>query len=186
MECFIQQVFAGIYNLPSKKNITKSPCQLPLAKFWKTGWSSDLSFWLSSDPPHSAVEAWTRGLSHCSPTSLTPTYLYTLDAPIYLSLSPLSSFFLSLLLGLIKKHLLAIHCISEQNLYFRHVEPWILNLNINVGRIPRLLHQFYLSVITPSRIQHADRCKWTTKNAESQEQQKEIGWPHLLNKIMLR
>lgn len=72
-------------------------------------------------------------------------------------------FLLPFLLRLIKKHLLATHCISQQNLYFRHVEPWILNLNTNGAGRPYYSIPSYLSIITPSWIQHADRCKWVPK-----------------------
>lgn len=91
--------------------------------------------------------------------SLAPTYYNPLDS----TFRPSSLFLFLSCLCLIKKHLLAVHCISEQNLYFKHVETWILNLNTNVAGCPYYSISFYLSIITPSRIEHVDRCKWVMK-----------------------
>lgn len=109
---------------------------------------------------------WTRGLSDVALPlwggSLTPAYYNALGSSLCRSFS-LFPFLLPFLLRLIKKHLLATHCISQQNLYFRHVEPWILNLNTNGAGRPYYSIPSYLSIITPSWIQHADRCKWVPK-----------------------
>lgn len=63
------------------------------------------------------------GSSRISPCLSVPQPTATHGTPLStpsLSSSPSYSF----LLCLIKRHLLAIHCIPDQNLYFRHVEPW--------------------------------------------------------------
>lgn len=60
-------------------------------------------------------------------------------------------------LSVIRDHLLAIYCISVQNLYFRHFGPQILNLNSNVVGHPHYLISGYSSIIRPSTIQHAER-----------------------------
>lgn len=154
----------------------ESPHQLPLAQFGRRGWDSNLLSWLPHRPCHAQC-CRTVGVITLLPTSLTPAYLSTLDSPSVPSslLLPLLRPFLPFFLGLIKKHLLAIHCISEQNLYFRHVEPWILNLNTNVARCPYYFIPFYLSVIIPSRIQHAERCKCVTKMRSPKNNRRKLG-----------
>lgn len=95
-------------------------------------------FWLSPEPPYTVLYSCAHGVIRLLPACLThnitaPPGLPYQCLPLSLpSLLPFHSFFLCL----IKKHLLAIHCSSEQNLYFRHVEPWILNLNTNVAGGP--------------------------------------------------
>lgn len=111
-----------------------------------------LILWLSLDP---TTQCWRTVDTGCSDSSL------PLWGGPWPQLTPFP--LLSWRLCLIKKHLLAIHCISEQNLYFRHVETWIPNLNTNVAGCPYYSIPFYLSIIAPSRIEHVDRCKWVMK-----------------------
>lgn len=94
MECFIQQVFARHLQFAKQEEYNQESLSATLGKVLENRMEQWLVILALIRPPtHSAVEAWTRGLSHCSPTSLTPTYLYTLDAPICLSsLSPLLLF----------------------------------------------------------------------------------------------
>lgn len=142
MECFIQQVFSGHLLFAKQEEYNQEPLSATLGKVLKNRMEQRLCHSGSHQThTHSAVEPWTWSF-HTAPPLLWPQPTSPHWMPVSASpLSPLSLLlFLSLLLCLIKKHLLAIHCLSEQNLYFRHVEPWILNLNINVGRIPRLLH----------------------------------------------
>lgn len=145
---------------------------------------SNVLFWLFPDPAtcHTRYcRTMDTGLSHRSPLLAPQPTAYALDAPIGPSCFPFPPpppclFFPSCL---IKKHLLAIHCLSEQNLYFRHVEPCILNSNSNVERclyyiIPFLfVHNHTLQNPTGRQMQMG------YKNTESQDQQKEIGQAHL-------
>lgn len=127
--------------------------QLPLAQFWRRGWGNSWPFLALRGPAHTVIQDHAESGGQLSDPSLTPcpsTYCYPFPF-----LLPSQSF----LLCLIKKHLLSIHCISEKNLYFRHAETRIRHLNTNGGRCSHYFIPFYLSIITPSRIQYADRCK---------------------------
>ena len=125
MECFIQQVFSRHLLFAKQEEYNQESLSGTLGKVLENRMEQQLVILALIRPTHTVLLNRGHGVITLLPTSLTPTYLYTLDAPICLSfsLSPSLLLFLSLLLCLIKKHLLAIHCISEQNLYFRHVEP---------------------------------------------------------------
>lgn len=171
MECFLQQALLRhlLQYLPGpmpdtgRRNMSESS-PVPLGMVLENRMGKQ--FVLALSRPHQ-TQCWRTvdmGLSDSSPPlwegPCPPSCCNTLDSPF----CPSSPFpFLSFLLCVIKRHLLAIHCISEQNLYFRHVELWILNLNTNVAGCPCYFIPFYLSIITPSRIEHPDRCKWVTK-----------------------
>lgn len=146
MKCFIQQafvrhlLFAGLHarHWQEKYDQERVLARYPCTVLGEQDGATVYLFWLSPEPPYIVPYSCAHGVIRLLPACLTHNLLLHPGLPYqclplsFPSLLPFHSFFLCL----IKKHLLATHCSSQQNLYFRHVEPWILNLNTNVAGGP--------------------------------------------------
>ena len=91
MECFIQQVFSRHLLFAKPEEYNQESLSGTLGKVLENRMEQQLVILALIRPTHTVLLNRGHGVITLLPTSLTPTYLYTLDAPICLSfsLSPL-------------------------------------------------------------------------------------------------
>ena len=91
MECFIQQVFSRHLLFAKQEEYNQESLSGTLGKVLENRMEQQLVILALIRPTHTVLLNRGHGVITLLPTSLTPTYLYTLDAPICLSfsLSPL-------------------------------------------------------------------------------------------------